>query len=140
MYFDSREVRVMQPGQAPILRSNSAKGLRPQPSAEPERARFVPWFFLQNWTGASQFVRIFMRQVIHHGQYFKGAIKAQKRLENILLVPKIALLQYPSRRVVARRKYVMDVDYHAGTKQAQQTKIYVCNIALRPHDMRRIDE
>lgn len=73
-------------------------------------------------------------------QNFKGVIKSEKSLKQVLLGPKPTVLQDPALWIFSGEKNVMAMHEHAFFQPRQNLEILVHDVAASLHDVALVDE
>src|SRR5215210_1000175 len=79
-------------------------------------------------------------QEVHWEDDFKRVAKRQQALQRVLLVEWPEVIQKPLGRIVERREDIVDVNMDAGLQRRKYLEQLVNAIALRFHNVRRVDK
>src|ERR1700757_4028971 len=79
-------------------------------------------------------------QVSIRHQHFELGIKAQKRLEQILLGPKTQFIYSPVLPIIKGQKNIVNMHDHAWLKTRQHVQEKIIHVSTNFHGMRTVDE
>src|SRR5216684_2458392 len=77
---------------------------------------------------------------IQRADNFELSIKAEKGFKQVLLRPQFAIIEDPGSGVIRRGKNVMRMDRNAALQASEKSEILMHDVALRAHDVRRVNE